>query len=194
MSEPGTLEVESKTAVPAGVVIGVAVAALVLGAAILAWTGVTLVVVATLFGFHLVMLAGAQLAVASRGQLPTGVRVLVGAMGSYLLVIGLICLFSPFTSIRLLAVLTAIGWIADSLARLAVGRRQRGRARTGLLLSAGLSLAGALANAVAGAAGASGRLAVDRFRNRRTRPDGHGRTHGTQRQCAQMCCLRNPAT
>jgi uncharacterized membrane protein HdeD (DUF308 family) len=145
MSEPGTLEVESKTAVPAGVVIGVAVAALVLGAAILAWTGVTLVVVATLFGFHLVMLAGAQLAVASRGQLPTGVRVLVGAMGSYLLVIGLICLFSPFTSIRLLAVLTAIGWIADSLARLAVGRRQRGRARTGLLLSAGLSLAGALA-------------------------------------------------
>ncbi|MCW2754486.1 MAG: acid-resistance rane protein [Marmoricola sp.] len=145
MSQSSTLEVQPTSPLPPAAVAAAAIAAVVLGAAVLAWTGVTVVVVATLFGFHLVMLAGIQLAVASRGRLPTGVRVLVGVMGSYLLVIGLICLFSPFTSIRLLAVLTAIGWIADAVGSLAAGRRQHGRARTGLISSASLSLLGALA-------------------------------------------------
>ncbi|MCW2787575.1 MAG: hypothetical protein JWP74_4092 [Marmoricola sp.] len=102
--------------------VGTAIAAIVLGVAVLAWTDVTLAVVATLFGFHLTMLGMRQLAVASRGELATRQRALVGLLGGYLLVVGLICLFSPFTSLRLLAALTAIGWIADAVATLLSGQ------------------------------------------------------------------------
>jgi uncharacterized membrane protein HdeD (DUF308 family) len=98
--------------------LGTSIAAIVLGVVVLTWTDVTLAVVATLFGFHLTVLALRQLAVTSRGQLTGASRVLVGVLGGYLLVVGLICLFSPFTSIRLLAALTAIGWIADAVATL----------------------------------------------------------------------------
>ncbi len=144
MSPPSTIEADVTSPVPTGFLVGISVFAIVLGAAVLAWTDVTVAVVATLFGFHLVMLAGTQLAVASRGAYPTAVRVLVGVMGTYLLVVGLVCLFDPLTSIRLLAVLVAIGWIADAVGSLAAARHTSGRVRTGLIVVAALSLAGAL--------------------------------------------------
>lgn len=144
MSQPSTIEAVPTSPVPTGFVVGISVAAVVLGVAILAWTDVTVAVVATLFGFHLVMLAGTQLAVASRGALPTGTRVVVGVMGTYLLVVGLVCLFDPLTSIRVLAVLVAIGWIADAIGSVAAARRSVGRVRAALFVVAGLSTAGAL--------------------------------------------------
>lgn len=144
MSPPTTIEADVTSPVPTGFLVGISVFAVVLGAAVLAWTDVTVAVVATLFGFHLVMLAGTQLAVASRGAYPTSVRVLVGVMGAYLLVVGLVCLFDPLTSLRLLAVLVAIGWIADAVGSLASARHTSGRVRTGLIAVAALSLAGAL--------------------------------------------------
>lgn len=144
MSQPSTIEADATFVVPTGFVVGISVAAVVLGIAVLAWTDVTVAVVATLFGFHLVMLAGTQLAMALRGELPVGVRVVVGVMGAYLLIVGLVCLFDPLTSIRLLAVLVAIGWIADAVGSVAAARRSAGRVRVGLFVVGGLSLAGAL--------------------------------------------------
>lgn len=126
-------------------VVGVAVAAIVLGIVVLTWTDITVVVVATLFGFHLVLLAATQLAVVSRGDVPSVTRAVVGVLGGYLLVVGLICLFSPFTSIRLLAVLTALGWLADAVAGVIGGARRTGGTGLWLYLAAGGSVVGALA-------------------------------------------------
>jgi uncharacterized membrane protein HdeD (DUF308 family) len=119
-------------------------ATLALGIMILAWPEATLAVVAALFGIHLLFIGVVQVYGALRSPASGAVRVLLGFLGAVAAVAGVICIISPFTSLKVLVILTAIGWFAQALADAVAGTRAEGVRRWFLWGLALIAVVGAL--------------------------------------------------
>ena len=107
-------------AVPVGPLALVAgVASLVMGIVILVWPDATLVVLAVLFGLQLVVVGARRVVVSARSAGMEGwLRALLGVSGVLILVLGLVCLRNPFTSVAVIAVLVSLGWFIEGVSDL----------------------------------------------------------------------------
>jgi len=105
-----------------GFVIASAISAIALGIAALVWPGATLVTVALLFGASLVVSGIFRLVVAfTSDSLSTGIRWLVGIMGVFIIIAGIIALNNLAQSLLVLAFVIGFGWIFDGVAAIAGG-------------------------------------------------------------------------
>ncbi|MEP7332449.1 MAG: DUF308 domain-containing protein [Terracoccus sp.] len=103
---------------PAG--IGMGVLSIVLGILVLVWPGATLLVVAVLFGIQLIVLGALRIALSSVAPAdPPWLKPLVIVMGVLTVIAGVICLLRPGTSLLVIAIVLAIGWIFEGVAALA---------------------------------------------------------------------------
>lgn len=105
-----------------GFVIASAISAIALGIAALVWPGATLITVALLFGAYLVVSGIFRLVVAfTSDSLSTGIRWLVGIMGVFIIIAGIIALNNLAQSLLVLAFVIGFGWIFDGIAAIAAG-------------------------------------------------------------------------
>lgn len=105
-----------------GFVIATAISAIALGVAALVWPGATLITVALLFGAYLVVSGIFRLVIAfTSDSLSTGVRWLVGIMGVFIIIAGIIALNNLAQSLLVLAFVIGFGWIFDGVAAIAAG-------------------------------------------------------------------------
>ncbi|MBO3739245.1 HdeD family acid-resistance protein [Actinoplanes flavus] len=106
---------------------GIAVA--VIGVVAFAWPEATLRVVAFLFGLNLLVMGVSRtvLAIVAR-ETPALQRVLAGAFGVLVTLVGVLCVQNPTDSLSLLLLIVAIGWILDGLGEIVVafGRHEPG--------------------------------------------------------------------
>ena len=97
----------------------------VFGAIMLFWPGATVRVVAILFGFWLIF-SGVIMLVQAIGSQGNGfLRALLGIGGVLSLVIGGICVVNGDASERILVLFVVIGWLANGIAYLIVGLRNK---------------------------------------------------------------------
>ncbi len=100
--------------------IGMGVVSIVIGILVLAWPGATLLVVAVLFGIQLIVLGALRIALSSVAPAdPPWLKPLVIVMGVLTVIAGIICLLRPGTSLLVIAIFLAIGWIFEGIAALA---------------------------------------------------------------------------
>ncbi|GAA1505414.1 hypothetical protein GCM10009740_40170 [Terrabacter terrae] len=105
-----------------GAVVAVGVLSVVLGVIVLVWPNVTLLVVAILFGIQLIAAGAIRLSVTRElPSHPGWVRPVSMALGVLTVIAGIVCLFRPGTSLFVIAILIAVGWIAEGVAALAHG-------------------------------------------------------------------------
>ena len=103
---------------PAG--IGMGALSIVVGILVLAWPGATLLVVAVLFGIQLIVLGALRIALSSVAPAdPPWLRPLAIVLGVLTVIAGIICLLRPGTSLLVIAIFLAIGWIFEGIAALA---------------------------------------------------------------------------
>ena len=102
-----------------GVRIALGAIAVVLGLLALIWPGVTLLVVAVLFGLELIAAGVVRvLAAVTLSELPGSWRAVSGVLGALTIVAGMICLLRPGTSLFVLVVVIAVGWFLDGISEL----------------------------------------------------------------------------
>jgi uncharacterized membrane protein HdeD (DUF308 family) len=102
-----------------GVRIALGAIAVVLGLLALIWPGVTLLVVAVLFGLELIAAGVVRvLAAVTLSELPGSWRAVSGILGALTIVAGIICLVRPGTSLFVLVVVIAVGWFLDGISEL----------------------------------------------------------------------------
>lgn len=131
--------------------VALGILSIVLGVLVLAWPGVTLLVVAITFGLELVV-AGA-LRISTSRLLPTEpawlkpVSLVLGALS---VVAGIICLLRPGTSLVVVAIVIAAGWLSEGVAAVAQGVRagRSATARTFLVASGVVSVLAGLVVAI----------------------------------------------
>lgn len=117
-----TTSAPSPVVLERGFVIASAISAIALGIAALVWPGATLVTVALLFGAYLVVSGIFRLVVAfTSDSLSTGIRWLVGIMGVFIIIAGIIALNNLAQSLLVLAFVVGFGWIFDGVAAIAGG-------------------------------------------------------------------------
>ncbi|GGN21282.1 uncharacterized membrane protein HdeD (DUF308 family) [Actinoplanes campanulatus] len=108
-------------------IVGIVVA--VIGVVAFAWPEATLRVVAFLFGLNLLVMGVSRtvLAIIAR-EAPALQRVLAGAFGVLVTLVGVLCVRNPTGSLSLLLLIIAIGWILDGLGEIVVtfGRHEPG--------------------------------------------------------------------
>ncbi|MFN4001977.1 HdeD family acid-resistance protein [Microcella sp.] len=105
-----------------GFVIASAISAIALGIAALVWPGATLITVALLFGAYLVVSGIFRLVIAfTSDSLSTGVRWLVGVLGVFIIIAGIIALNNLGGTLLVMAYVIAFGWIFDGVAAIAGG-------------------------------------------------------------------------
>lgn len=131
--------------------VALGVLSIVLGVLVLVWPGVTLLVVAIVFGLQLIV-AGA-LRISTSRMLPSDpgwLRPVSLALGALSIVAGVICLFRPGTSLLVVAIVIAAGWLSEGVAALAQGLRsgRSASARTFLIASGVVSVLGGLVVAI----------------------------------------------
>lgn len=105
-----------------GAVVAIGVISVVLGIIVLLWPKATLLVVAIIFGLQLI--AAGAIRVAVTRELPSDprwVRPVSMALGILTIIAGIVCLFRPGASLLVIAILIAVGWIAEGVAALAHG-------------------------------------------------------------------------
>ena len=103
---------------PAG--IGMGVLSIVIGILVLAWPGATLLVVAVLFGLQLIVLGALRIVLSTVAPAdPPWLKPLVIGLGVLTIIAGIICLLRPGTSLLVIAIFLAIGWIFEGVAALA---------------------------------------------------------------------------
>ncbi|MCX4823146.1 DUF308 domain-containing protein [Streptomyces sp. NBC_01142] len=93
------------------VLLGAGIAAIALGACILAWPEATLVVVGALFGVYLLVNGAFQLAGAFGSHVPGSMRVLHFVTGALSVLLGLLCFRGAAQSLFLLALWIGFGWL-----------------------------------------------------------------------------------
>lgn len=99
-----------------GVLITVSIIGIVLGILALVWPGASLLTVAIVFGSYLVASGIFRIVAAfSVDSLSTGQRWLTGIIGLIVVIVGVIALADPFSSLYALAFLIGIGWIAEGI-------------------------------------------------------------------------------
>lgn len=105
-----------------GAVVAIGVVSVILGVIVLVWPKATLLVVAIVFGLQLIAAGAVRISVTRELPADPGwVRPVSIALGVLTVVAGIICLFRPGTSLVVLAILIAAGWIAEGVAALAHG-------------------------------------------------------------------------
>jgi uncharacterized membrane protein HdeD (DUF308 family) len=116
------------------------------GLVALSWPGVTLVVVAIIFGVQLAVAGAMRIATAVISQAVDGwLRAVLFLVGVLILMAGLLCLRNPFVSLLSLIILISLGWRVDGVVELlAAASREVSRARWLHLLSGIVSIVGAL--------------------------------------------------
>ena len=92
-------------------VLATGIVAIVLGALVLVWPGVSVIVAGVLFGLYLVIGGVLQLTAAFGTHGTTALRVLAFISGALSILLGLLCFRSAFDSIVLLALWIGIGWL-----------------------------------------------------------------------------------
>ena len=104
---------------PKGLRIALGVICLVLGLVALIWPQATLFVVALVFGLQL-MAAGVMRIIAAvlLKPLPGWWRAVSGVLGVLTVIAGIICFFRPGTSLFVLAIVLAVGWLIDGVSEL----------------------------------------------------------------------------
>src|SRR6478735_39714 len=105
-----------------GALITIGILSLLLGILVLVWPKATLLVVAITFGLQLIV-AGAVRIAMSRDlpHEPGWLRPLSMLLGALSVVAGVICLFRPGTSLLVIAIFIAVGWVAEGIATIAHG-------------------------------------------------------------------------
>ncbi len=107
------------------VIVTVAVITGVFGAILLFWPDATVRVVAILFGLWLILSGIGMLVQALASQGNGFLRALLGLGGVLSLIIGGICVVNGDASVKILVLFVVIGWIANGLAYLIVGIRNK---------------------------------------------------------------------
>ena len=127
------------------------VVSVVLGVAVLVWPEATLLIVAIMFGLQLIVAGAVRLAMTR--DLPSDpgwLKPVSIGLGALSVVAGIVCLFRPGASLVVIAIIIAVGWIAEGIAALAQGfgsDRTTG-ARVFLIASGIVSVLGGLVVAV----------------------------------------------
>ncbi|WP_076260131.1 HdeD family acid-resistance protein [Intrasporangium flavum] len=102
--------------------VAVGILSVVLGILVLAWPSATLLVVAITFGLQLIIAGAVRLALSrDLPREPGWLRPLSMALGVLSVVAGVICLFRPGTSLLVIAIFIAVGWVAEGIAAIAHG-------------------------------------------------------------------------
>ena len=118
-----------------------------LGLAALLWPGVTLLVVAMLFGLELIAAGLVRIvAAATLSALPGWWRAMSGVLGALTVLAGIICFVRPGASLFVLAAVIAIGWLLDGASELvsAFTVSRRATERLGLIAFGLVSIIAAL--------------------------------------------------
>lgn len=112
---------------------------LLAGAAILAWPGPTLVVIAFIVGVQLMVGGIFQFvrAFATRGA-DGGTRALLGVLAALSILAGIIVLRHPFTSVALLALILGLFWVVGGVIETFHGIAERHVPRRGLVIATGM--------------------------------------------------------
>ena len=92
------------------------VLAVLLGIAIVAWPGISILIAAIFFGAYLLVTGIAQIVLAFSLNAPTGSKVLLGISGLAAVVLGVLCFLSLADSILLLAIWIGVGFIFRGVA------------------------------------------------------------------------------
>ncbi|GAA2740556.1 HdeD family acid-resistance protein [Terrabacter aerolatus] len=127
------------------------IVSVVLGVLVLLWPKATLLVVAITFGLQLIVAGAVRLSVSRDLPADPGwLRPVSMVLGVLSIIAGIICLFRPGTSLFVIAIFIAAGWIAEGIASLAQGfgsDRTTG-ARVFLIVSGVISILGGLVVAI----------------------------------------------
>lgn len=108
-----------RTAVIVNAIVGIA-----LGLIALFWPGPTLLVIALLFGFALIVGGIFRIVMAfSARELTGGQRALLGVLGVLIVIAGFICLFHPGDALVVIAIMIGVGWIFFGVHDLMLGFR-----------------------------------------------------------------------
>jgi uncharacterized membrane protein HdeD (DUF308 family) len=94
----------------------------ILGIMVLVWPKATLLIVAIMFGLQLIVAGAVRLSVTR--DLPSDpgwLKPVSIGLGVLSIIAGIICLFRPGTSLAVIAIFIAIGWIAEGIAALVQG-------------------------------------------------------------------------
>jgi uncharacterized membrane protein HdeD (DUF308 family) len=105
-----------------GPLIAMGVLSVVLGIMVLVWPKATLLIVAILFGLQLIVAGAVRLSMTR--ELPSDpgwLKPVSVGLGVLSVIAGIICLFRPGTSLVVVAIFIAIGWIAEGIAALVQG-------------------------------------------------------------------------
>lgn len=114
----------SRSTLPRSWVLGVALAAIVLGLIALFFPGVSLLTIAIVFGISLLVLGLFRLGIAITATgLTTGTRWLLGILGALILVAAILCLIDPFQSLQVLGLVIGFGWVFEGAAAVFGGWR-----------------------------------------------------------------------
>ena len=134
-----------------GAIVAIGIISVILGVLVLVWPKATLLVVAIIFGLQLIAAGAVRLSVTSElPATPGWVRPVSIALGVLSIIAGIICLFRPGTSLVVIAILIAAGWIAEGVAALVHGfasGRSAG-ARVFLLIFGAISIVAGIVVAV----------------------------------------------
>lgn len=104
---------------PKGLRVVLGVISLVLGLVALIWPKATLLVVALVFGLQLVAVGLVRvIAAVALKELPGRWRTVSAILGVLTAVAGVVFLFRPGTSLLVLAIILAVGWIIDGVSEL----------------------------------------------------------------------------
>ncbi|MFL6141445.1 MAG: HdeD family acid-resistance protein [Labedaea sp.] len=99
--------------------IGLGVAALAAGLAMLVWPDVTLLAVAVIFGVQLILAGVFRLVTAFFTDGASGaVRALFVLLGALLIIVGILCLRAPFQTVTILLLLAGLSWILNGVIEL----------------------------------------------------------------------------
>ncbi len=134
-----------------GLRLAIGILSIVVGILVIARPVNTLVFVAVLFGLQLVILGVVQIVVAAIGSASTRwLKILGIVLGILTIVAGVICFTRPQASLAILAILLAVGWIADGIADLARGLtgERSGGERTYLIILGVVSIIAGLVVAI----------------------------------------------
>ncbi|MGZ4531498.1 MAG: HdeD family acid-resistance protein [Mycobacteriaceae bacterium] len=117
-----------------------------LGLVVLRWPTATLVVLAVLFGVQLLILGVVRIVQAARRTLASAsLRIIAAVAGVLTAAVGVICMTHPFTSLRVLILLIAAGWLIDGVGNFFTGVTARaGVARLAHVVTGVVSVVGAL--------------------------------------------------
>ena len=134
-----------------GLRIAIGALSIVVGILVVARPVDTLFFVAILFGFQLVILGVGRIVLVVSVPGPSrGLKILSVVLGVLTIIAGVICFTRPQASLVILAILLAVGWIADGVADLARGftGQRSGGERTYLVVLGVLSIVAGLVVAI----------------------------------------------